>query len=407
MPRNTAQQDALCDALRKAYPAPKARLGEPGLLRPWTQRRVARALEAEVTAPRGDAPPARNGSSPGHGRPGQGKNTVQTATAQCAIAVPRERASRVEPQWGKKRPRRLEGGAEKGLALSARGLSTRARHDHLEEWSGVAVSPTRIAPVPDAVRAAGRTWPARPRASGYPLLSFAALCVQSRQEGPVQTKAVSLALGSPVAGDTDLLGLWRSATEGAQCWVSGFTDLPNRGMADCFLAGGDGLQGRPEAMEAGLPRTPGPLWLVQTVRHRLPAVPGHERQRGAAALRALSGAAPVAEAEHAVERCAERGDPQDPTSRPRGLGDGDRLTVFLDSPPAIRRVLSTTKASESWHSTRRKRLKTRGVFPNAASLVKGWYLALQPVAKKWTRSLRDWKAALNPFVLLFGERVPV
>jgi len=35
------------------------------------------------------------------------------------------------------------------------------------------------------------------------------------------------------------------------------------------------------------------------------------------------------------------------------------------------------------------------------------YLALQNVAKKWTRPIRDWKAALHQFVILFGERVPV
>jgi putative transposase len=47
------------------------------------------------------------------------------------------------------------------------------------------------------------------------------------------------------------------------------------------------------------------------------------------------------------------------------------------------------------HYTLRKRLKTRGVFPNDESLVTVWYVALQQMAKKWTRPLRDWKAALH------------
>jgi putative transposase len=29
------------------------------------------------------------------------------------------------------------------------------------------------------------------------------------------------------------------------------------------------------------------------------------------------------------------------------------------------------------------------------------------VAKKWTMPIRDWKAAINQFVILFGDRVPV
>jgi hypothetical protein len=27
-------------------------------------------------------------------------------------------------------------------------------------------------------------------------------------------------------------------------------------------------------------------------------------------------------------------------------------------------------------------------------------------AKKWTQPIREWKAALNQFVILYGERVP-
>jgi transposase-like protein len=48
-----------------------------------------------------------------------------------------------------------------------------------------------------------------------------------------------------------------------------------------------------------------------------------------------------------------------------------------------------------------------GVFPNDESVVKVLYLALHNVTKKWTRLIRDRKAALNQSVLLFGERVPV
>jgi putative transposase len=55
----------------------------------------------------------------------------------------------------------------------------------------------------------------------------------------------------------------------------------------------------------------------------------------------------------------------------------------------------------------RKRLKTRGVFPNDEALVKGWSLALPQVAKQWTRPIRDWKAALNQFVIWCGERGPM
>ena len=34
------------------------------------------------------------------------------------------------------------------------------------------------------------------------------------------------------------------------------------------------------------------------------------------------------------------------------------------------------------------------------------YLALRNAAKKWTRPIADWKAALNRFSILWPERMP-
>jgi transposase-like protein len=407
MTRNTAKPDALLDELLKDYTDPKDILGEHGLLRQLTKRVVERALEAELTAHLGYEPHVRNGSSAGNCRNGKGKKTVQTETAQFDIAVPRDRDGSFEPQVVKKRQRRLDGFDDKVLALYARGLSTREIQDHLEELYGVEVSPTLISNVTDAVLDDVRTWQARPLASVYPILYFDALFVKSRQEGPVQTKAVYVALGITIEGEKELLGLWLSESEGAKFWLSVFTDLKTRGVEDCFIACVDGLKGLPEAIEAVFPKTQVQLCIVHKVRNSLKYVPWKERKAVAADLRAIYAAATLPEAEQALERFAERWDAKYPIISPSWLADWDRLTVFFDYPPAIRRVVYTTNAIESLNYTLRKRLKTRGVFPNDESVVKVLYLALQNVAKKWTRPIRDWKAALNQFVILFGERVPV
>jgi transposase-like protein len=407
MTRNTAKHDALLDELLKEYTDPKDILGEHGLLRQLTTRLVERALEAELTAHLGYEPHARNGPSPGNYRNGRGKKTIQTETAQFEIEVPRDRDGSFEPQLIKKRQRRLEGFDDQVLALYARGLSTREIQAHLEELYGVEVSPTLISNVTDAVLDEVRTWQARPLASVYPILYFDALFVKSRQEGPVQTKAVYVALGITMEGEKELLGLWLSESEGAKFWLSVFTELKTRGVEDCFIACVDGLQGLPEAIETVFPHTPVQLCIVHKGRNSLKYVPWKERKAVAADLRAIYGAATLPEAEQALERFAERWDTEYPPISPSWLADWDRLTVFFDYPPAIRRVIYTTNAIESLNYTLRKRLKTRGVFPNDESIVKVLYLALQNVAKKWTRPIRDWKAALNQFVILFGERVPV
>jgi putative transposase len=393
--------------LLKDCTTPQEILGAHGLLKQLTKRLVERALEAELTAHLGYAPHARQAGARGNYRNGTGTKTVHLETGPCDLEVPRDRHASFEPQLVKKRQRRLEGFDEKVLALYARGLSTRDIQGHLEELYGTEVSPTLSSTVTDAVLDEVRTWQARPLASVYPILYFDALFVKSRQDGPVQTKAVYLALGINLAGEKDLLGLWLSESEGAKFWLSVFTELKNRSMQDGFLACVDGLKGLPEAIEAVFPKTQVQLCIVHKVRHSLKYGPWKERKAVAADLRAIYGAATLPEAEQALERFADRWDTKYPAMSPRWLADWDRLTVLFDYPPEIRRVIYTTNAIESLNYTLRKRLKTRGAFPNDEAIVKVMYLALQQIAKRWTRPIRDWKAALNQFVILFGERVPV
>jgi putative transposase len=51
--------------------------------------------------------------------------------------------------------------------------------------------------------------------------------------------------------------------------------------------------------------------------------------------------------------------------------------------------------------------KARGSFPNDEAVFKLLYLALRNIAKKWTMSVHDWKAALNRFAIVYENRLPV
>ena len=136
----------------------------------------------------------------------------------------------------KKRQRRLEGFDDKVLALYARGQSTREIQAQLQALYGVEISPTLISNVTDAVHDEVRAWQSRPLSAVYPILYFDALYVKSREEGPVKTKAVFLALGINLEGEKELLGLWMNETEGAKVWLSVFNDLKSRGVEDCFIS---------------------------------------------------------------------------------------------------------------------------------------------------------------------------
>jgi putative transposase len=92
----------------------------------------------------------------------------------------------------------------------------------------------------------------------------------------------------------------------------------------------------------------------------------------------------------------------------RGLKDifiacGDGLTGF---PEAIRTAIYTTDAIESVNSVIRKDTRNREQYPNAESALKLVSMASHEASKRWTMPIVGWKAALNPFAIMFAERMP-
>jgi putative transposase len=407
MTRKKSKQDTLIDELLEDCQDPKDILGKNGLLKQLTKRLVERTLEAELSGHLGYEPHHIKGRGSGNNRNGKGRKTVQSDTGALEIEVPRDRNGTFEPQLVKKRQRRLEGFDDKVLALYARGLSTRDIQGQFEELYGAEVSPTLISNVTNAVMEDVRAWQSRPLSAVYPILYFDALFVKSRQEGPVKNKAVYLALGINLEGEKELLGLWIAATEGSKFWLSVFNDLKSRGVQDCFIACVDGLKGLPEAIEAVFPHTQVQLCIVHKLRNSFKYVTWKDRKAVAKDLRAVYGAGTLAEAEQALESFSENWDAKYPAISPSWRADWERLTVFFDYSPEIRKVIYTTNAIESLNYSLRRMLKTRGSFPNDDSILKILYLAINRVSKKWTMPIRNWKAALNQFVILFGDRVPV
>jgi len=362
---------------------------------------VERALQAELTNHLGYVPHAPEGRGSGNSRNGTTGKTVHTDQGPLPLNIPRDRQGSFEPQLVTKRQRRLEGLDDKVLALYARGLTTREIQGHLEELYGVEISPTRISHITDAVLEDVRTWQSRPLEAVSPILYFDGLFVKSRQEGMVQTKAVYVALGVTLQGEKELRGLWISETEGAKFWLGVFTELQSRGVRDGFVACGDGLQGVPEALETVFPHTQVQLCVVHKVRQSWRDGVWKERRSVARDLRAIYGAATMADAEQAWPPFAATWDTTYPTISTSWRRDWERLTVFFGYPPEIRKVIHTTNAIESLNYSLRKVLKSRGAFPTDESMVKVLFLGGQQIAKKWPAPIPEWKRALNQFAVLF------
>ncbi len=404
----TEKQQALLDELLKDFKGnAKDLLGQHGLIKQITKRALESALEGEMTDHLGYEPNGPTGKNSGNSRNGRNRKTVKTAEGDVSIEVPRDRNGSFEPQIVRKRQRRLEGLDDKIIALYARGLTTREIQDELTEMYGTEVSPTLISNVTNSVLEDVQAWQARPLDRVYPVLYFDCLFVKSRQDGPVRNKAVYLALGINLQGEKELLGMWIAETEGAKFWLSVFNELKSRGVEDCFIACVDGLKGLPEAIEAVYPQTRVQLCIVHQVRNSLKFVSWKDRKAVAASLRSMYTAPTEAAARAALTAFTTQWGNQYSAIVPSWENNWDRLTAFFDYPPEVRKVIYTTNAIESLNYSLRKVIKGRGAFPHDEAVRKLLYLGLRNVAKKWTMPVRDWKAALNQFIILYGDRVPV
>ena len=82
----------------------------------------------------------------------------------------------------------------------------------------------------------------------------------------------------------------------------------------------------------------------------------------------------------------------------------DRVIPAFAFPPAVRKVIYTTKAVESVNARMRKIIKTRGCFPSDDATSKLIWLALRKITVGWGLASSDWKKAMNQLAILYAER---
>ena len=414
MPRRrieTTKVDHLLDELLQDASSPEEILGEQGLLKQLTKRLMERALAAELShhlaqehqtqPPEGADPPKRNS------RNGYSKKTVKGELGELEVSIPRDRQSTFEPIILPKGERTLRGLDEKILALYARGNGVRDIQACLEELYGIEVSPSLISQVTDAVSEEVRQWQNRPLDALYPIVYLDALHVKVRDAGKVSTQAVHVALGITMEGNKEVLGLWMSQNEGAKFWLQVLTELKNRGIQDIFIACVDGLTGFPDAIATVFPQTKVQLCIVHLIRNALRYVSWKDRKAVAADLKPIYKASTVAEAEAALDAFAQKWDQSYPAISALWMRHWENVIPFFDYPEDIRKVIYTTNAIESLNRSLRKVIKTKGAFPSPDAVFKLLYLALNNIAKKWTKPILNWNAALARFAIEFPDRFPL
>jgi len=368
-----------------------------------TKVTVEAALNAELDHHLGNRKNEQSNS--GNYRNGSTSKTLRTEDGQFELDTPRDRNGDFDPQLVRKNQTRFTSMDDKILYLYAKGMTTREIVATFKEMYDAEISPTLISKVTNAVIEEVTEWQSRPLDPVYPIIYLDCIVVKIRQDKRVINKAFYLALGVNMEGHKDLLGMWLSENEGAKFWLNVLTELQNRGVKDILIACVDGLKGFPDAINTVFPETQIQLCIVHMVRNSLKYVVWKDYKAVTKDLKCIYQAITEEEALQALDEFSMRWDDKYPQISRSWKAHWDNLNTLFIYPEEIRKAIYTTNAIESLNSVIRKALKKRKLFPTDDSAKKVIYLAIQDASKKWTMPIRNWKLALNRFMIEFETRL--
>jgi transposase-like protein len=368
-----------------------------------TKITVEAALNAELDEHLGYDKHAQSDSD--NSRNGMSRKQLQTEDGTFELQTPRDRDGSFEPQLVAKGQRRFTSMGDKILSLYAKGMTTREIQATFKEMYNADVSPTLISKVTEAVIDEVIEWQSRPLDAVYPIVYLDCIVVKVRQDKQVINKSIFLALGVNLEGHKDLLGMWIAENEGAKFWLNVLTELQNRGVKDILIACVDGLKGFPDAINTVYPDTRIQLCIVHMVRNSVKFVPWKDYKPVTADLKQIYQSVTEEEALRALDTFSERWDGKYPQISKSWRAHWHNLNTLFDYPEDIRKAIYTTNAIESLNSVIRKAIKKRKLFPSDESARKVVYLAILDASKKWTMPIRNWKAALNRFMIEFEDRL--
>ncbi len=182
-------------------------------------------------------------------------------------------------------------------------------------------------------------------------------------------------------------------------------ELQNGGVKDILVACVDGLKGFPDAINTVYPRHHIQLCIVHMVRNSMKFVPWKDYKAIAADLKAIYQATTEEKALQSLDQLAEHWDDTNPQISKSWRNHWHNLNTLFNYPQDIRKAICTINAIESLNSVIRKAIKKRKLFPTDDSAKNVIYLATQQASKKWRMPIRDWKPALNRFMIEFEERL--
>ena len=331
-------------------------------------------------------------------RNGYGTKTLKTSFGEVAIDVPRDREASFEPELIPKRKRDVSDIEGKVLSMYARGMSQRDIAATVEDIYGFDISHEMISDITDAVLPELEEWQARPLAKCYAFLFVDCMYVTLRENYEAKEYAVYTILGYDLKGNKEILGLWLNQTESKNRWMQVFDELKARGVEDVFFISMDGVSGLEEGAKAIFPSVIVQRCIVHLVRNALRYIPSKDYKEVCRDMKKFYGASSLNAAHAAFDSFQNR------WSHYSGAVDVWKrnfahVEQLFDYGSAIRKIMYTTNAVESVHSSFRKVTK-KGAFSNENALLKLLYLRTKELHAKWSGGrIQNWAMVLNQLMI--------
>ena len=224
-----------------------------------------------------------------------------------------------------------------------------------------------------------------------------------REDKQVVIKAAYVVIGVNLDGEKEVLGIWIGANESSKFWLSVLNDLKNRGVQNVLIFCVDGLNGFKEAIGATFPFAKIQRCIIHQIRSSMKYIPYKDRKAFVADLKGVYTSVNEEIAMDNLLAMKDRWGNKYPNAIKSWEDNWDNLSTFFAFPGNIRKIIYTTNVIESLNSQFRKITKTKLIFPNDDSLMKMLYLAVERVARKWTRAYSDWDLVINQLNIIFSD----
>ena len=339
-------------------------------------------------------------------RNGYNSKTIKTTYGEIPIDVPRDRNASFEPKLIPKRTKDISGIEDKVLSMYAKGMSQRDISDTIEDIYGFEISHETISSITDSVIEEMQAWQTRPLKKFYPFVFVDCLYTTVRREYDTKEYAVYTILGYDINGKKDILGLWLNETESKHVWMQIFDEIKARGVEDILFISMDGVSGLEEGAKSIFKDVIVQRCIVHLIRNSLKYIPSKDYKRFTANLKKIYGAPNLKAARNEFDKFKDTWSSY-PGAVDVWVRNFNHVEQLYDYGSSIRKIMYTTNAVESVHSSFRKVTK-KGAFPNENALLKLLYLRVTELYKKWEPSgITNWAMVRNQLDMdpKFQERI--